>query len=217
MSSKPDGSRAPATTDLPESLVIDSGSYNGCSIASSNRNGEGLLAGVSEERRRQILARFWLKVNKTSDCWLWTASANRGYGQFMFRLDGRQRLVKAHRFSYELHHGVIPNGMSVLHACDTPRCLNPAHLFAGTQAENLDDARAKGRLIDGRQHIKVSDAGLLDIVTNYRPRHNGKQLAAKYGVSLISIMRIVAGTQRVQRPIFERVPSAQIPVRGEVA
>lgn len=173
--------------------------------------------GVSEEYFAQIVARFWSKVNRTSGCWLWTASTNRGYGQFTLRINGRQSLIKSHRFSYQISHGIIPDGHGVLHTCDEPLCVRPSHLFAGTQAENLIDARQKGRLVCGRHLVKVSDAGLLDILTNYRPRKNGNQLAAKYGISLVHLLRIVNGTARVRRTMLEPVPFVHLPVRGEVA
>lgn len=176
------------------------------------------IAFVRLRAAESLVDRFWAKVKKSDGCWLWTGSLIKGYGQFHLpRTHAVQQTVYAHRFAWEQTNGPIADNLSVLHRCDTPRCCRPDHLFLGTQQDNLADARTKGRLIDGRHLIKVDDAGLLDIVTNYRPRQNGQQLAAKYGVSLVSIMRIVAGTQRVQRPIFERVPSAQIPVRGEVA
>lgn len=86
--------------------------------------------------------RFWSKVAKTDGCWLWTASTARGgYGQ----LRVGNTTVRAHRLSYELAFGSIPNGMSILHACDEPLCVNPAHLRAGTDADNMQDAVARGR------------------------------------------------------------------------
>lgn len=163
-----------------------------------------------------IVARFWGKVHKTPACWLWTASTVRGYGQFTLpRTCGVQPHVSAHRYAWELTNGPITDNLSVLHRCDTPLCCNPNHLFLGTQAENLEDARAKGRLVDGRHKIKLSDAALMDIRTNYRRRQNGRELAAKHGVTLVHLLRVVRGTARVVRPL-RRVPSVQLPVVGEV-
>jgi hypothetical protein len=89
------------------------------------------------------IERFWDKVQKTESCWLWTAYLKRnGYGQFFPR---RGHPVYAHRYSYELARGAIPDGLLVLHACDNPRCVNPNHLSLGTQKENLADMRRKGR------------------------------------------------------------------------
>ena len=165
-----------------------------------------------------IVARFWAKVHKTPTCWFWTGSALKGYGQFTIKAPGHpQRHVYAHRVVWEQTNGPITDNLYVLHKCDTPLCVRPDHLFLGTQAENLADARQKGRLVDGRHLIKVSEAGMLDIRANYQRRKNGRALAAKYGISLVHLLRIVNGTARVPRPLFERVPSRQVPIRGEVA
>lgn len=109
--------------------------------------------------RAPIVDRFWAKVNKNGPtalpelgpCWLWTASTTGRramHGQFVLpRVDGEaQRHVYAHRFSWELAYGPIPDGLSVLHRCDVGACVRPSHLFIGTQQDNLADARQKGRL-----------------------------------------------------------------------
>ena len=86
--------------------------------------------------------RFWAKVCKTNGCWTWTASKNpHGYGQI--RLSGK--LTLAHRVSWTIHNGVIPEGLFVLHICDNPPCVRPDHLFLGTQKDNIRDAVAKKR------------------------------------------------------------------------
>ena len=83
------------------------------------------------------------KVNKTESCWLWTAAKQSdGYGTFW--KDGK--LTVAHRVAWEETFGHIPNGLQVLHKCDVRLCVNPSHLFLGTQADNLQDAVNKGRL-----------------------------------------------------------------------
>lgn len=76
-------------------------------------------------------------------CWIWTGAVNceRGYGYFLF--DGKPRL--AHRASWAMHKGQIPDGMNVLHRCDIPSCVNPNHLFLGTLSDNMQDCAAKGR------------------------------------------------------------------------
>lgn len=89
-----------------------------------------------------IISRFWSKVDKTSGCWVWTASrSGNGYGQF--RLDGHNR--PAHRLAWELTHGAIPEGAFVLHECDNPPCVRPDHLFLGDQSLNMADMAGKGR------------------------------------------------------------------------
>ena len=95
-------------------------------------------ADVSEKQR------FWQKVRKSGndECWEWTAARCRfGYGRFT--VDGRD--VAAHRYSWESYNGKIPDGLLVLHHCDNPGCVNPNHLFLGTQQDNVDDMMAKGR------------------------------------------------------------------------
>lgn len=86
-------------------------------------------------------SRFTAAIKKTDDgCWMWSVPSDR-YGTI--RVDGRT--VKAHRYSWELAHGAIPSGMSVLHKCDRPLCVNPDHLFLGSQRDNVRDMASKGR------------------------------------------------------------------------
>lgn len=88
--------------------------------------------------------RFWAKVVKTEGCWKWTAKRDRnGYGRFS--PNGQYSQTVAHRFSWELHNGPIPEGMLVCHHCDNPECTNPSHLFLGTPQDNMDDKVRKGR------------------------------------------------------------------------
>lgn len=88
--------------------------------------------------------RFERYAERTDGCWLWTGALNNmGYGQFYVR--ARRGNVLAHRWSYEHHNGPIGDGLFVMHSCDTPRCVNPAHLRVGTHQDNVDDMTAKGR------------------------------------------------------------------------
>lgn len=95
---------------------------------------------------KSITDRFWAKVAKTDTCWLWTGHVDT-YGRFKF--EGRSQ--PAHRVAWQLLRGPIPDwtgqttGVCVIHACDNPICVNPAHLRLGNQAENVADMKAKGR------------------------------------------------------------------------
>ncbi len=87
---------------------------------------------------------FFSKIKEGSNpdnCWEWVASTRNGYGSFRLR----DKIVDTHRLMYELAYGEIPKGVHCLHTCDNPSCVNPAHLFLGTQQDNVNDMYSKGR------------------------------------------------------------------------
>jgi hypothetical protein len=112
--------------------------------------------------RVPLETRFWSKVDQRGpdECWEWTASRNQfGYGQIMlgaYGTGGKARPFFAHRIAWELIHGPIETGLFVLHRCDNPPCVNPAHLFLGDQSDNMKDAHAKGRT---RQTFAIGHKG----------------------------------------------------------
>jgi hypothetical protein len=154
-----------------------------------------IVASLSEKQ----IAHFWEKVRKggPDDCWLWTGStAYYGYGGI--RAGGRGgALIGTHRFSYILAYGPIPDGMRVLHRCDNPPCVNPAHLFLGTQKDNVADMVKKGRY-NGPFGAKLSPDDVREIRRIYK-KGMGRELARKFNVCPSMINYIV--TRKVWRHV----------------
>lgn len=126
-----------------------------------------------------------------SGCWIWMGSVNAaGYGQCTTLPPRRNRL--AHRLFYQHHVGEIPAGLNVCHKCDTPACVNPAHLFVGTQDESLKDMAAKRRSTIGERNPMAK-------ITNETARAirvaTGRQvdIAAEFGVSKYTVSQIKTG------------------------
>lgn len=142
--------------------------------------------------------RFLRKVKQGEGCWLFTASLNRlGYGQF--GISGK--VHKAHRVAWRIFQGEIPAGMSVLHKCDVRNCVNPDHLFLGTQLDNMRDCKAKGRLVlpaprHGEQNhmSKLTQEQVTEMREHKKKTGHGCKLIAKtYGVSAMTVYRAVTG------------------------
>lgn len=143
--------------------------------------------------------RFWTKVDKRNpdDCWEWTGGKVRhGYGSVSLKNQfGRPSSRHAHRVSWELTNGEIPNGLYVCHKCDNKACCNPAHLFLGTQSENMKDMYAKGRKTQRGERNGNAKLTLED-VTNIRKRLGRDQMsdiAKDYGVTRQAIWQISRG------------------------
>ena len=136
--------------------------------------------------------RFMGHVAKSeSGCWLWTAyRMKNGYGNF--RTPSRHEL--AHRASYRMFKGELVDGLDVMHSCDNPGCVNPDHLSLGTRAENMADAKGKGRSARGGRHgmSKLTEFDARIIIAAAEPQ---AKLAALFGVSQTAISNIRTGAR----------------------
>lgn len=130
------------------------------------------------------VVRFWRKVRKTETCWLWTGAQRSEYGQFHPR---KGKSIKAHRYAYELTYGAVPAGKLVCHTCDNPLCVNPAHLWLGTDKDNMQDAARKGRI----PHAKFTPAQVRAIRRRVAEGEVQSHLARELDVSRSAINQIV--------------------------
>lgn len=225
--------------DSPVSSNKHTESYNVCPNYRTNqtqdrldrtRAKEGLFAELRESARAEIAARFWSKVDRgaAGACWL-AARLSRGdrYGhrQFTVTLEGTQYHFYAHRVAWLLTHGPIPADLYLLHRCDVAACVNPSHLFLGTQPDNLTDAREKGRLDETLPRVRGELTPALRAAIFAMPSYRGlvRDLARSYGVSQVAISHIRSGrftrerTQNAFSSVFTQVPSVELPICGEVA
>ncbi len=152
--------------------------------------------------------RFWSKVRKTDDgCWFWLGGKIKGYGRFAI---DRRRYVRAHRYSFELTRGPVPDGLGVLHECDNPGCVRPDHLFVGTDADNVADRDAKGRTArgdrsgartvpsarprgDAHAMSKLTGPSVALLKQRLRDGATQREVADEFGVASPTISHIVAG------------------------
>lgn len=149
--------------------------------------------GVSDE----ACARFLAKVDTSAGhdgCWPWIGYRQRdGYGRFGVRRDGRKSIGYAHRVAWEIAYGQIPDGMCVCHRCDVRFCVNPAHLFIGTDADNAHDRDRKGRSVKltGERHGNARLSA--DIVRQIRSASGlHREIASRYGISRETVTGIRA-------------------------
>ena len=124
-------------------------------------------------------------------CWIWTGHVSRRYGVVSMN----DRPVRAHRAAWILHYGAIPDGMAVCHACDTPLCCNPSHLFLGTVNDNNQDKVLKGRQTFGESvtHSILKSSDVAEIKRLLSQGVRGVRLAERFGVARCTISAIKAG------------------------
>jgi hypothetical protein len=141
-----------------------------------------------------IIARFWAKIDKTGEHWIWQGKpSKKGYGTFVIRTGRR---MYAHRFAYQITKGEIPPGRLVCHECDIRLCCKPACLWTGTVADNQRDMANKGRAARGERAVnaKLTDA----LVVEMRRRYAAggilcRELASEYGLSRNYAAQVIRG------------------------
>jgi len=148
------------------------------------------------------IKRFWSRVDKSAGpdgCWFWTASRGHGgYGAVWWN----GCMTSAHRVAYRVAVGEIPSGMCVLHKCDNPLCVNPEHLFFGTQQDNLSDMTSKGRQAVGASVVtrrgeecnfsKLTAPQVQEIRRLDSSGVSSADISSKFGISRKYIWRIVS-------------------------
>lgn len=134
------------------------------------------------------LAKFWRLVDKSGDCWVWTGTKPSKYGMFGLKVDGKWKNLLASRISYSIHYSDNMSGMYVCHKCDNPSCVNPTHLFLGTQKDNLIDASRKRRTTKSIPYEVVNKAIEL---SNLCISH--KEIAKQLRIPYSTVCNIVSG------------------------
>lgn len=146
-------------------------------------------------KNQPLDVRFNASIDKSPNekgCWIWTASKLKaGYG----KIRNHYKHLLAHRVSYQINNGEIPPGMFVCHSCDNPSCVNPAHLFLGSRADNEADKVAKGRQIKGESHhkSKLNDSEVLEIRKRIKDGETCRGIAKIYNVDFTLISLIGRG------------------------
>lgn len=158
------------------------------------------------------IERFWALVDRRgeNDCWFWKGNINRlGYGQM--RIHGS--IVRAHRVSYSLAGNSLMKYPMVCHTCDNRSCVNPKHLYGGTQADNMRDMVERGRSRRGErnQNASMTDAQVLAMRKDYESGMLYREIAHKYGKGESGLVRLLFGPLYSHIPVAKRRPKA----RGE--
>jgi hypothetical protein len=143
---------------------------------------------------KPFVDRFFSKINKTDSCWLWTGTRQRrnGIPRYGFITKGRhgEGQMSAHRASWVIHYGEIPDGLYVCHRCDNPPCVNPDHLFLGTALDNMSDMFAKGRSGNCKLTREQADKIKTEYATGLISM---RELGGKYGISHTHVRHLVIG------------------------
>lgn len=146
-------------------------------------------------KARSVEERFWGKVQRGEGCWEWIgAKSKTGYG-YLGAGGKYGGTVLAHRTSWEIHRGPVPDGLCICHRCDNPSCVNPDHLFLGTHKHNSRDASEKGRMSHGTWHYcaKLSDALVREIRRRVAGGESQNAVARSLGVRQATVWKALKG------------------------
>lgn len=218
MSSGKHNNQSPTQVGLAtrQSVACDAGRAARVGLRSGRRGG-----------RHSTAEKLWARTDKTSSphgCWIVSGTVvHSGHVQIKRKAEGLPA-VRAHRLAWELLRGPVPEGLSVLHNCpggDNPRCVNPAHLWLGSQAENVHDSIRKGRYNTfGIQKLNAAQVREIRGLLARGLRH--KDIAARFGIARNTVTGIAARKswdhldRPFESPSVERVPFVELPVVGEV-
>jgi hypothetical protein len=156
---------------------------------------------VSGQAWMSLKDRFWLKVEKLDDCWIWKGNLSRqGYGT----IKDNKKSVAAHRVSWRLHNGDIPDGMIIMHKCDNPLCVRPDHLELGTKQDNMLDMKRKGRNTFNSRHggSLLTDDQVLELRKRYYAGESVHILSKDYNIVIRSVYPIISGQNYKHLPIL---------------
>jgi endogenous inhibitor of DNA gyrase (YacG/DUF329 family) len=150
---------------------------------------------TEEEQMERLKINYYNLVIKNDGCWGWKGNTNsrRGYGRVTFK--SKSKSISAHRASWLIHRGRVPEGMNVLHKCDNKMCTNPDHLFLGTAYENVRDMVYKNRQARGENSArsKLKENEVIDIKKMLAEGIKRGEIASKYGVTPEAISAIKTG------------------------
>ena len=163
--------------------------------------GRETLRNCFYQREKSLFIKFWEKVLVDDDdkCWEWNASKNKkGYGNFYISVGhSKDKHCLSHRMAYKFRYGDFDESLFVCHKCDNPSCVNPSHLFLGTNQDNMNDKKEKGR-INGQIHgeknsnAKLKEKDIIRIRKLYNPRkYTLNMLAKEYNVHHSTIGYII--------------------------
>lgn len=137
-----------------------------------------------------------IKINRETECWEWQGTLTHGYGALM--ADGK--MILAHRFAYEHFTGSL-NGLDCLHHCDNRKCCNPAHLYPGTDVENMRDSLTRGRRLKARFY-----AGEIELIRSLRIVLNNNLLRKSYKFSAVYVAKMFKTKHNVILSIWNETP-----------